>query len=107
MMYEKYKPENHKQVLHTGREELQQASRRFIGSLFRSGVNVALLPVIALPREPQQHFLAAGREFAYGWAALVREVADDIEEMVKESNRPTHHDAATHPPEEARKSDTL
>jgi hypothetical protein len=71
------------------REELQQATQRFIRSMFRTGVSLALLPVNRLPRKPQQHFRAAGREFTRGWATLVREFADGLEEMAKDANPST------------------
>src|SRR5437588_6465270 len=70
-------------------EELQQATGRFIRSMFRTGVSLALLPVNRLPRKPQQHFRAAGREFTRGWATLVRELADGLEEMAKDANTST------------------
>ncbi len=40
------------------REELLQATQQFIRSLFRTGVQLALVPVNMLPPEPRQHFLA-------------------------------------------------
>ncbi len=75
--------------MNTEREELQQATQRFIRSMFRTGVSLALLPVNRLPRKPQQHFRAAGREFTRGWATLVRELADGLEEMAKDANTST------------------
>ena len=83
MTHEKDKQEEQRQTMHAEREELQQATRRFIRSLLRTGANVALLPVTRLPREPQRHFLAAGHEFTRGWAALIEEFAHGIEELVK------------------------
>ena len=70
-------------------EELQQATRRFIRSVFRTGMSLALLPVNRLPPKPRQHFHAAGREFTHGWATLVHGLADGIEEMVKDTNPST------------------
>lgn len=71
------------------RKELQQATRHFIRSMFRTGVSVALLPVNRLPRKPQQHFQAAGREFTRGLATLIHELADGLEEMAKDANSST------------------
>ena len=70
-------------------EELQQATRRFIRSVFRTGMSLALFPVNRLPPKPRQHFHAAGREFTHGWATLVHGLADGIEEMVKDTNPST------------------
>ncbi len=86
------------------REELQQATRRFIRSLFRTGVSAALMPVNRLPREPQRHFRAAGREFTRGWAALVREFADGIDEIAKDTSTPTHYGEDAHTTGEAEES---
>jgi hypothetical protein len=72
------------------REELQQATHCFIRSISRTGVRLAFLPVTRLPREPRQHFQAAGREFTHGWAALVRTLADHLEEMAKDANTVTN-----------------
>lgn len=66
------------------REELLQATQQFMRSLFRTGVQLALVPVNMLPPEPRQHFKAAGREFTRGLATLVREMADDFEKIVEE-----------------------
>ena len=63
MIYTKDKQEGQRRAMQAEREELQQAMRRFLRSLARTGGSVALLPVTRLPREPRQHFLAAGREF--------------------------------------------
>ena len=71
------------------REELQQATKRFIRSMFRTGVSLAFLPVNRLPRKPQQHFHAAGREFTHGLATLIHGLADGIEEMAKDTNAST------------------
>jgi hypothetical protein len=62
-------------------EELRMATRLFMRSLAHTGKSLSLLPVTSIPREPRQHFLAAGREFTRGWAALVRELADGIDAM--------------------------
>ncbi|MBV9691351.1 MAG: hypothetical protein JO202_16750 [Ktedonobacteraceae bacterium] len=80
------------------REELQQATRYFIRSLVRTGESVALLPITRLPRELRQHFLAAGREFTCGWAALVREFASGIEELAKETGTSTSDGEDAHAP---------
>ena len=96
MISEKDKQEGQRRAMQAEREELQQASRRFMRSLARTGGSVALLPVTRLPREPRQHFLAAGREFTRGWAALVREIADGIEGLAKETSTPTHEGEDAH-----------
>ena len=96
MISEKDKQEGQRRAMQAEREELQQASRRFIRSLVRTGGSVALLPVTRLPREPRQHFQAAGREFTRGWAALVREIADGIEGLAKEASTPTDSEADAH-----------
>ncbi len=70
--------------LHAERDELAQATEQFVRSLFRAGVELALLPVNMLPPEPRQHFKAAGREFTRGLATLVHELADDFEKVVEE-----------------------
>jgi hypothetical protein len=95
MINTKDKQEGQGRAMQAERQELQQATRRFIGSLV-TGRSVALLPVTRLPREPRQHFLAAGREFTRGWAALVREFADGIEGLAKETSTPTHDGASAH-----------
>lgn len=101
MIHEKDKQERQGQTLHGERVELQQATRHFIHSLFRTGVNVVLLPVTRLPGEPRQHFQTAGREFTRGWATLLREFANGIEEMAKDASTLTHHGKGAHPPGEA------
>jgi hypothetical protein len=83
------KQEGYRRSMDAERKELQQATRRFITSVFRTGVSLALLPVNRLPRKPQQHFHAAGREFTHGLATLVHGLADGIEEMAKDSNPST------------------
>ena len=89
MINSKDKQEGHRRSMDHEREELQQATQRFIRSMFRTGVSLALLPVNRLPRKPQQHFRAAGREFTRGWATLIRELADGLEEMAKDANTST------------------
>lgn len=83
------KQEGPRRTMDAEREELQQATKRFIRSVFRTGVSLAFLPVNRLPLKPQQHFHAAGREFTRGLATLVHELADGIEEMAKETNPST------------------
>jgi hypothetical protein len=81
--------ERHRRSMDGEREELQQATQRFIRSMFRAGVSLALLPIHRLPPKPQQHFHAAGREFTHGWAALIHGLADGIEEMAEDTNPST------------------
>ena len=97
MIHTKDKQEGQRRTMQAEREELQQATRLFIRSLVRAGGSAALLPITRLPREPQQHFLAAGREFTRGWAALVREFADGIEEMAKDTSTPADSGDGAHP----------
>src|SRR5438552_9656821 len=68
------------------REELQQATKRFIRSVFRTGVSVAFLPINSIPRKPQQHFYAAGREFTHVLTTLIHELVARILLMAKETN---------------------
>ena len=96
MIHTKDKQEEQKRTMQAEREELQQATRRFIRSLVRTGGSIALLPVTRLPREPRQHFLTAGREFTRGWAALVHEFADGIEGLARATGTPTHDGAGAH-----------
>ena len=96
MINDKDKQEGQRRSMNTEREELQQATRRFIRSVFRNGASLALLPVNRLPRKPRQHFHAAGREFAHGWAALIHGFADGIEEITKDSNTSTNTGETPH-----------
>lgn len=79
--------------MHAEREELRQATRHFMRSMLRAGVSVVLLPINRLPREPRQHFQAAGREFTHGVAKLVHELANGLEESASTS---THHGENSH-----------
>jgi len=90
MIHTKDRQEEQRRAMQAEREELQQATRRFIRWLVHAGESVAFLPFTRLPREPRQHFLKAGREFTSGWAALVREFADSIEGMAKQTSTSTH-----------------
>jgi hypothetical protein len=85
-----YRQEWHKRSMDAEREELQQATRHFIRSVFRTGMSLALLPVKSLPQKPQQHFYTAGREFTHGLATLVHELANGLEEAVKDTNTSTN-----------------
>jgi hypothetical protein len=78
--------ERHARNMHTEREELRQASRHFIRSMFRAGVGVALFPINKLPATPRQHFHAAGRELTYGVTTLVHELANSFEELAQDAN---------------------
>jgi histone H3/H4 len=82
------------------RQELQQASRRFIRSMFRTGVSLALAPVSRLPRKSQQHFQAAGREFTRGLATLVHGFAENLEEIAQDASRATDFEEGLHTSEE-------
>lgn len=73
--------------LNAERDELAQATQQFVRSLFRAGVELALLPVNMLPPEPRQHFKAAGRELTRGLATLAHELADDFEKVVEETEK--------------------
>ena len=89
MINDKNQQEGQRRSMDAERKELQQATRHFIRSVFRTGMSFALLPITSLPRKPQQHFQAAGREFTHGWVTLVRELADGFEELVKDANTST------------------
>jgi hypothetical protein len=96
MIYTKDKQKGQRQTMQAECKGLQQASRRFIRSLVHIGGSVVFLPVTCQPREPRQHFLAAGREFTRGWATLVREFADGIDGLAKETSAPTDSGADAH-----------
>jgi hypothetical protein len=91
------KQEGPRRTMDAEREELQQATKHFIRSVFRTGVSLAFLPINRLPRKPQQHFHAAGREFTHGLATLVHGLADGIEEMAKETHPSTPLGEGPHP----------
>ena len=86
MTNSKDKQEAPQRRLDAEREELEQAAERFMRSMLRTGVSLALLPVNRLPLKPRQHFQSAGREFTRGLATLVHELADGLEGMVEEAN---------------------
>jgi hypothetical protein len=90
MINDKDKQEGQRRSMDAEREELRQTNRRFIRSVFRTGVSLALLPVKRLPRKPQQHFYTAGREFTHGLATLVHELANGLEELAKDTNTTTN-----------------
>jgi hypothetical protein len=77
-------------------EELTEATRAFMRSLVHTGRNMTLLPVTRLPQDSRQHFLAAGREFTRGWAALIRGFADGIDGLAKESKAPPRSGGDSH-----------
>ena len=77
-------------------EELTEATRVFIRSLVNTGRNITLYPITRLPRDSRQHFLASGREFTRGWAALIRGFADGIDGLAKEGNTPSRSGADGH-----------
>ena len=81
--------ERHRRSMDAERQELQQASQRFIRSMFRTGISLALLPVSRLPRKSQQHFQAAGREFTRGLATLAHGFAENLEERAQDASRAT------------------
>ncbi len=89
MIHAKDRRQEYKRSIYAERKKLQQATRRFITSVIRAGVSVALFPVNALPRKPQQHFYAAGREFTRGLTSLVHGLFDGIEEMANKTNLST------------------
>jgi len=74
-------------------DELSEATRVFFRSLAHTGRNITLSPITRLPQDSRQHFLAAGREFTRGWAALVRGVADGIDRIARETSSPTRSGA--------------
>ena len=97
MINGRQKQERPRSTLDAEREELQQATRRFIRSVVRTGVRVALFPLSSLPRQPQQHFRAAGRELTYGLTTLIHGLANGLEERVKESTPSTPLEEGPHP----------
>lgn len=94
------KQEGQRRSMNAEREELQRATRRFIRSMVRTGVSVALFPVNRLPREPQQHFQTAGREFTLGVATLVHKLAEGLEERAKDASTSTSSEEGPHTPGE-------
>ena len=104
MIHAKNKQEGQRRTMQAEREELQQATRSFIRSLVRTGGSVALLPATRLPRESQRHFLAAGREFTRGWATLIHEFADGLQELAEDASARTQLGEDAHPSREAKES---
>ena len=94
------KQEGQRRSMNDERKELQRATRRFIRSVARTGVSVALSPIKRLPREPQQHFQTAGREFTLGVATLVHKFAEGLEEMAKDATTSTSFGEGPHTDEE-------
>jgi hypothetical protein len=80
-------------------EELKEATRRFVHSLLQIGRSSPLRPIARIPQRPRQHFMAAGREFTRGWAALIREFADGIDQLASGSSAPTHRSENDRAPE--------
>ncbi len=80
-------------------EELKEATRRFVHSLLQIGKGAPLRPIARIPQKPRQHFVAAGREFTRGWAALVREFADGIDQLASGNGAPNHHGENAHNPD--------
>ena len=89
MINDKNQQEGQRRSMDAERKELQQATRHFIRSVFRTGMSFALLPITSLPPKPQQHFQTAGREFTHGLVTLVHELANSLEEMAKDANAST------------------
>ena len=96
MINGKGRQEEQRRSTNPEREELQQTTRRFIRSVFRTGVSLALFPVNRLPRKPQQHFYTAGREFTHGLATLVHELANGLEKLAKDSSATTTFEEGSH-----------
>src|SRR5947209_20636372 len=88
--------EKQRRSIRAEREELQQATKHFMRSMFRTGISLAFLPVNSLPQKTQQHFYAAGREFTHGVATLMHELANGIEEMTKDTSAPTTRGEGPH-----------
>jgi hypothetical protein len=74
-------------------EELSEATRDFFRSLVHTGKNITISPITRLPQDSRQHFLAAGREFTRGWAALIRGFADGIDGLANGTRAPTRSGA--------------
>ena len=100
MMNHKDKQEGQRRSIDAERQELQQATQRFIRSVFRTGVSIALLPVNRLPRKSQQHFQAAGREFTRGLATLVHGFAENLEGIAQDASIATDFEEGLHANEE-------
>ena len=100
MTNSKDKQEAPQRRMNAEREELEQAAERFMRSMLRTGVSLALLPVDRLPLKPRQHFQSAGREFTRGLATLVRELADGLEGMAEDPNTATNFEEDPQPNEE-------
>jgi hypothetical protein len=71
-------------------EDLSFATRRFLGSLFKAGLNLAMIPVNMLPRESRAHFRTAGQEVTRGVAAVTHQAAQRLDELADESKSSTH-----------------
>src|SRR5579859_1429524 len=89
MINDKNQQEGQRRSMDAERKELQQATRHFIRSVFRTGMSFALLPITILLRQPQQHFQVAGRKFTHGCVTLVGALADGLEKTVKDANTST------------------
>jgi hypothetical protein len=100
MINDKDKQEGQRRSMDAERQELQQATQRFIRSMFRTGVSLALLPVTRLPRKSQQHFQVAGREFTRGLATLVHGFAENLEEIAQDASIATNFEEGLHANEE-------
>ena len=90
MINSKDKQERSGRRMDAEREELQQATGRFIRSMLRTGISLALLPVNRLPRKPQQHFQSAGREFTRGLATVVHGFAENLEQIAQDASIATN-----------------
>lgn len=64
---------------------LNQSVRRLASSLARTGMSLVVLPINVLPTESRRHAQAAVRGATYGATALMRAVADNLEDMIQES----------------------
>ena len=64
------------------RNELKEASQQFFNTLFRVGVRLTLTPVSLLPKEPQEHFVSAAREFADNVDKIVEEVETNLKKDI-------------------------
>jgi hypothetical protein len=65
-------------------EDLQESAQQFLGSLFRAGTSLALLPINVLPRETRTHIQNAGRELTLGVASLTKELAKTLENIAED-----------------------
>jgi hypothetical protein len=68
-------------------DDLRRATRRFASSAARTARTLVMIPVNMLPPESRRHMRIAGREFTLGVAVLMRDLADNLERRIAESQK--------------------